>query len=176
MPPILRLFGVGRYVMVKRLSTVTLALALVAAPLFAQSEGAYDLGNSYFAGGDSATGLLDPSRLKVSHAMSFMAGGSRFADVKSQSLYSTMLQYKFNAPVVLSLNFDMPIHSTFNRYNNFTTDNLSSLDYFRNMPIDASVTWMPKENLMFRVSVIKMPETGYFYNGLYAPNRFYRGW
>ncbi len=155
-----------------------LTLALVAAvPLFAQSVDAYDLGGgSGFGGGDSATGLLDPSRLKVSHSMSFMAGGSSVADVKSQSIYSTMLQYKFNAPVVLSLNFNMPIHSTFNRYNNLTSDNLSSLDYFRNMPIDASVTWMPKENLMFRVSVIKMPETGYFYNGLYAPNRFYRGW
>jgi len=161
-------------------STLALTLALafvVAVPLFAQSVDAYDLGGgSGFGGGDSATGLLDPSRLKVSHSMSFMAGGSSAADVKSQSIYSTMLQYKFNAPVVLSLNFNMPIHSTFNKYNNLTSDNLSSLDYFRNMPIDASVTWMPKENLMFRVSVIKMPETGYFYNGLYAPNRFYRGW
>jgi len=153
--------------------TLTFALA---APLFAQSVDAYDLGGSYSARGDSSTGLLDPSRFKVSHAMSFMAGGSGIADVRSQSLYSTMIQYKFNAPVVMSLNFNMPIHSTFNQYNNLTTDNLSSLDYFRNMPIDASIAWMPTQNLMFRVSVIKQPEAGYFYNGLYAPDRFYRGW
>ncbi|MDR2693452.1 MAG: hypothetical protein LBB74_04460 [Chitinispirillales bacterium] len=158
-------------------TTAALALVLTAAPLFAQSVDAYDIGSSYFSGGDSSTGLLDPSRLKVSHAMSFMAGGSDVADVKSQSVYSTMIQYKFNAPVVMSLNFNMPIHSTFNRYNNFTTDNLSSLDYFRNMPIDASIAWMPTQNLMLRVSVIKQPEAGYFYNGLYAPDRwFYRGW
>jgi len=164
--------------MIKR-AAAAIALTLFsafAAPLFAQSVDAYDLGGSGFAGGDSSTGLLDPSRLKVSHSMSFMAGGSRADDVKSQSLYSTMVQYKFNAPVVLSLNFNMPIHSTFNQYNNFTSDNLSSLDYFRNMPIDASIAWMPAQNLLFKVSVIKMPENGYFYNGSYPADRFYRGW
>ena len=166
-------------VMIKRALaaiTLTLVLALAAAPLFAQSVDAYDLGGSGFAGGDSSGGLLDPSRFKVSHAMSFMAGGSSVNDVKSQSLYSTMIQYKFNAPVVMSLNFNMPIHSTFNQYNNFTSDNLSSLDYFRNMPIDATIAWMPKQNLLFRLSVIKQPESGYFYNGLYPSDRFYRGW
>ncbi|MDR2593099.1 MAG: hypothetical protein LBC59_09925 [Chitinispirillales bacterium] len=162
----------------RTVATIALTLTFaLAAPLFAQSVDAYDLGGSYSSRGDSSTGLFDPSRLKVSHAMSFMAGGSSVADVRSQSLYSTMIQYKFNAPVVMSLNFNMPIHSTFNRYNNFTTDNLSSLDYFRNMPIDASIAWMPTQNLMFRVSVIKQPESGYFYNSLYAPDRWhYRGW
>jgi len=158
-------------------ASAVLAIAFAtAAPLFAQSADAYDLGGSYFTGGDSATGLFDPSRFKVNHAMSFMAGGSRFADVKSQSFYSTMLQYKFDAPVVMRLNFNMPIHSTFNQYNNLTTDNLSSLDYFKNMPIDASIEWMPSQNLMFRVSVIKQPDAGYYYNGMYAPDRFFRGW
>jgi len=163
--------------LIKRaVSAITLTLILAfASPLFAQSVDAYDLGGSRFAG-DSSGGLLDPSRFKVSHSMSFMAGGSGVNDVKSQSLYSTMIQYKFNAPVVLNLNFNMPIHSTFNKYSNFTSDNLSSLDYFRNMPIDASIAWMPTQNLLFRVSVIKQPEAGYFYNGLYAPDRFYRGW
>ncbi len=160
-------------------AAISLAIAAIAAaPSSAQSVDAYDLGGSYSVRNDSsAGGLLDPSRFKVSHAVSFMAGGSNAADVRSQSLYSTMIQYKFNAPVVMSLNFNMPIHSTFNQYNNFTSDNLSSLDYFRNMPIDASIAWMPTQNLMFRVSVIKQPESGYFYNGLYAPDRwFYRGW
>lgn len=157
-------------------ASAIVAAAFAAAPLFAQSESAYDLGGAFSTPADSSTGLLNPSRLKISHSMGFMAGGSRMADIKSQSIYSTMLQYKFNAPVVLSLNFNMPIHSTFNPYNNLTTDNLSSLDYFRNMPIDASIAWMPTQNLLFRVSVIKQPDVGYFYNGLYAPDRFYRGW
>jgi hypothetical protein len=169
--------------------TITASLILtLAISIFAQSEKAYDTGSSgpydagngganaggANAGGTSANslsgpvgGLLDPSRFTVNHAVSFAAGGSQMSNLKSQSVYTTMMQYKFNAPVVLSLNFDMPIHSTFNQYQNFTADNLSSMDYFRNMPFDASVSWMPRENLMFRVSVIKMPEAGagYFYNG-----------
>ncbi|MCL2220291.1 MAG: hypothetical protein FWC23_09190 [Chitinispirillia bacterium] len=163
--------------MIKR---IAVALVLTAAvSLFAQSEGAYDIGSSGSSpagDGPAYSGLLDPARFQVNHSMSFMAGGTRVADVKSQSVYSTMMHYRFNAPVVLSLNFDMPIHSTFNRYGNFTSDNLQSLDYFRNMPIDASITWMPSDNFMLRVSVIKQPESAYFYNGFYRPDRFYRGW
>jgi hypothetical protein len=153
--------------------------------VFAQSEGAYDpRGRSGLpaGGGDDGTapvGLLDPSRLTVNHAVSFMAGGSRASDIRSQSLYSTMMHYKFNAPLVLSLNFDMPIHSTFNRYNNFTGDNLASMDYFRNMPIDASLTWMPSDRFMMRFSVIRMPEMAgpLYYSGFHRPgaDRFYRG-
>ena len=158
---------------------VSIILA-VAVSALAQSEGAYEVGD--FGGlpspqdGEAASvGLLDPSRFSVNHSMSFMAGGSRVADVKSQSVYSTMFQYRFNAPVVLSLNFDMPIHSTFNPYNNFTADNLSSLDYFRNMPIDATIAWQPAQNFMLRVSVIRQPESSYFYNGFYRSDRFFRG-
>ncbi|MDR0331326.1 MAG: hypothetical protein LBH93_06420 [Chitinispirillales bacterium] len=162
----------------KRAATSIILAAAVAIGAFAQSESAYDPPGSAPGPNDdlAAPGLLDPSRFKVSHSMGFMAGGSRIADVKSQSVYSTMLQYKFNAPVVMSLNFDMPIHSTFNPYGNFTADNLASLDYFRNMPIDASIAWMPKENLLFRLSVIKQPEAGYNYSSFYRPDRFYRGW
>jgi hypothetical protein len=96
------------------------------------------------------------------------------SNVKSQSVYSTMMQYQFNAPVVLSLNFDMPIHSTFNQYSNLTQDNLQSLDYFRNMPIDASISWFPTQNFMMRLSVIKMPESGYYYSGFNRPSMFNR--
>jgi len=164
--------------------TVVVMVLAAAISLFAQSEGAYDFGGSASAPGSVnagdeplPVGLLDPSRFSISHSMSFMAGGSRVSDVKSQSLYSTMMQYKFNAPVVLSLNFDMPIHSTFNQYSNLTEDNLSSMDYFRNMPIDASVTWMPSERFMMRVSVLKLPEHGPFHHGsFYRPERYYRGW
>ncbi|MCL2181995.1 MAG: hypothetical protein FWB85_00815 [Chitinispirillia bacterium] len=158
-------------------------LLTAAVSLFAQSEGAYGGGGSSAIdngdGGAKYTGLLDPARFSINHSMSFMAGGSQVSDVKSQSFYSTMMQYRFNAPVVLSLNFDMPIHSTFNQYNNFTTDNLQSLDYFRNMPFDASVTWMPSERFLFRVSMIKAPESGYYSGPGYFYRRdpfSYRGW
>ena len=169
--------------MTKRI-IIAIFLAAAATAVSAQSERAYDAGGSGFgsggssgsASGDTAkyAGLLDPSRVKVNHAMSFMAGGSQMSSVKSQSVYSTMVQYQFNAPVVLSLNFDMPIHSTFNQYNNLTQDNLQSLDYFRNMPIDASISWFPTQNFMMRLSVIKMPESGYYYNSFYRPSMFNR--
>jgi hypothetical protein len=163
----------------KHIFIAKLLILTTAISIFAQSEKAYDAGGSgsYDAGGGAsanslagpAGGLLDPSRFTVNHAISFAAGGSQLSSLKSQSVYSTMMHYKFNAPIVLSLNFDMPIHSTFNQYNNFNQDNLESMDYFKNMPFDASVSWMPRENLMFRVSVIKMPDagagSGYFYNG-----------
>ena len=169
----------------KRMRTFIAVILAAAISVFAQSEGAYDIGGfntsspgSFGGGADVADykGLLDPARFKVNHAMSFYAGGSSAANVKSQSVYSTMMQYKFNTPVVLSLNFDMPLHSTFNQYNNFNSDNLSSMDYFRNMPIDASLTWMPADNVMFRVSVIRMPETSFFHGGFHRADRYYRGW
>jgi hypothetical protein len=157
---------------------------LAAVAVFAQSESAYDVGGwrgggtSPTAGSETGetTSLLDPSRLTINHSMSFYAGGSQVSDVKSQSMYSTMFQYKFNAPVVLSLNFDMPIHSTFNQHSNFTSDNLSSLDYFRNIPIDAAVTWMPTDKFMLGVRIMKMPESGGFYSGFHRSDRFHRGW
>jgi hypothetical protein len=167
--------------MMKRAIVVLILAAAVS--VFAQSEGAYDAGgsaSSINAGGDGEKyfGLLDPSRFDVNHSMSFMAGGTSVSDVRSQSMYSTMMRYKFNAPLVLSLNFDMPIHSTFNQYNNFTNDNLASMDYFRNMPIDASLTWVPSDRFMMRFSVIRQPESAYLYSnsGFYRPYRHYRGW
>jgi len=167
---------------------IAIILAAVVTAAFAQSESAYDAGGSGIGSGGSDNfgsasasdgtakynGLLDPSRVKINHAMSFMAGGSQMSNVQSQSLYSTMVQYQFNAPVVLSLNFDMPIHSTFNQYNNLTQDNLQSMDYFRNMPIDASISWFPTQNFMMRLSVIKMPESGYYYSSFHRANMFNR--
>lgn len=162
---------------------ITVLIFAAAVSVFAQSEGAYDIGGAFSPAGTEDgydgtiySGLLDPARFTINHSVSFMAGGARAADIRSQSVYSTMMRYKFNAPVTLSLNFDMPIHSTFNQFNNFNQDNLQSMDYFRNMPIDAAVTWMPRDNLMFRVSVIRQPESAYFYNGFYRSDRFYRGW
>ena len=162
--------------MKKHLITIAAMLLLMTAiPATAQSADAYAGGGDHSfplvptapAGIDApaaSAGLLDPSRFSVSHSMSFMAGGTQMSNVQSQSVYSTMFQYKFNAPVVLSLNFDMPIHSTFNQYSNFNQDNLQSFDYFRNMPVDASIAWMPSERFMMRFSVLRMPEM-YSYSG-----------
>ncbi|MDR0305207.1 MAG: hypothetical protein LBI42_00020 [Chitinispirillales bacterium] len=144
---------------------------LSAAALFAQSEGAFEREGS--ASASAPAGLLDPSRITVNHSMSFAAGGSRMSDIKSQSVYSTMFQYKFDAPVVLRLNFDMPLHSTFNSAQNFTGDNLASMDYFRNMPVDASISWQPSRNFMLSLAVIKQPESySYFSNRSFFMNSF----
>jgi|GEM_PF-1959481 len=152
------------FMMMKNIRTVLFLVLLAAGTLFAQSEGAF---GPQPAGHSESAGLLDPSRVSVNHAMSFSAGGPSFSNMRSQSIYSTMFQYRFDAPVVLRLNFDMPLHSTFNSAMNLNEDNISSMDYFRNMPIDASLSWQPAHNLMFTVAVMKQP---YYY----SPYSFYR--
>jgi hypothetical protein len=128
---------------------------LLAATLgFGQTQDAYDQGEG---SSKSIKGLLDPSRLTVSHSMS------------SQSFYSTMMQYKFTAPVTLNLNFAMPIHSSYSQYQNLSSQNLQSFDYFRNMPFDVSLSWKPSEKFQFNISIVKYPENygdGYGY-GMY---------
>jgi len=155
----------GCLIMMKKIRTILLLTLLTAGVLFAQSESAF--GPAAPAGQSEHIGLLDPSRFTVNHAMSFSAGGQSFSNMRSQSVYSTMFQYRFDAPVVLRLNFDMPLHSTFNSAMNFSKDNISSMDYFKNMPIDASLSWQPSQNFMFSVAVIKQPYS-------YSPHSFYR--
>jgi hypothetical protein len=119
----------------------------------AQTEDAYE------TSGDTPTvDLLDPSRFSINHSMSFGMASGTSSSLKSQSLYTTMLQYKFSQPVTLNLNFSLPIHSTFNDAQNLTADNLESADYFRNIPFDAHLTWKPADNLMMRISVVKQNE------------------
>jgi len=60
------------------------------------------------------TGLLDPSRLTINHSISFGASaGGGYSGLKSQSIYTTMLTYKFSQPVTLNLNFGLPIYSSY---------------------------------------------------------------
>jgi hypothetical protein len=141
---------------------------LLAATLgFGQTQDAYDQGEG---SSKSIKGLLDPSRLTVSHSMSFgMASGGGSSSLQSQSFYSTMMQYKFTAPVTLNLNFAMPIHSSYSQYQNLSSQNLQSFDYFRNMPFDVSLSWKPSEKFQFNISIVKYPENygdGYGY-GMY---------
>ncbi|MBD3421209.1 MAG: hypothetical protein GF398_13920 [Chitinivibrionales bacterium] len=100
-------------------------------------------------------GLLDPSRLKVNHSMSFGMSATGKDDVISQSLYATMLQYKFTAPVTLNLNFGFPLHSSYAPDRNLNATNVKSADYFRNMPLNMHLTWQPNDNFMMRFSVVR---------------------
>lgn len=120
--------------------------------VWAQTSEAYDTKKT-----ETVTGLLDPSRFSLNHSLSFGMMGSSTSNVKSQSLYSTMMRYDFVAPVTLNLNFSMPIHSTFNSGSNLTSENIESAEYFRNMPVAASLTWQPRDNLLMRFSVVRDP-------------------
>jgi hypothetical protein len=121
---------------------------------------------------ESKTGLLDPSRFSVNHSVSFgMASSSQYSGLKSQSLYTTMMTYKFSKPVTLDLNFGLPIHSTFSSAHNLNQENLQSMDYFKNMPLSAFVTWQPTENLAIQVGVMRNTGAAYYHNpySLFSP-------
>ncbi|MBN1130707.1 MAG: hypothetical protein JXA71_17090 [Chitinispirillaceae bacterium] len=125
----------------------------------AQTQDAYNSGEN---AEKPSPGLLDPSRFDISHSMSFgMASGTGSASLQSQSFYSTMMQYRFTAPVTLNLNFAMPIHSTWSQHQNLSSDNLQSLDYFKNMPFDVSLSWKPSDRFQFNLSIMHNP----YYNG-----------
>jgi len=142
-------------------SILLLVVTLSASIVLAQSQDAYENKSA-----DSTTnkGFWDPSRLSVSRSMSFgMASNTAGASsMQSASFYSTNMQYKFVAPVTLNLNFALPIHSSFSKYQNFSTDNIQSLEYFKNMPFDVSVSWQPTKNFHFILSVVKAAGDGYY--------------
>jgi len=145
-----------------------LFVAVLAGTGFAQTPQAFGAGASESA----AKGLLDPARFDIHHAISFGAASSTGSEIKSQSLYSTMIQYEFAKPVTLNLNFGLPIHSTFNQYQNLNSQNIQSLDYMRSMPWDVSLSWQPRENLFMRLSVVRRTfeddyNSGFFGHGLY---------
>ena len=105
-------------------------------------------------------GLLDPSRFNIGHSVSFgMSSSPNLSGLKSQSLYSTMMTYKFSKPITLDLNFSLPIHSTYSSSGNLTPDNVESLDYFKSIPIDATLSWQPSENFSMRLSIARYAET-----------------
>lgn len=147
-----------------------LVLTLAASLSTAQTQDAYTPANN----SDSATnkGLFDRSRLSVSHSMSFgmMSTGS-MPGTQSSSFYGTSLQYRFVAPVTVNLNFALPIHSTYSRYQNFSSGNMQSLEYFKNMPFDMTVAWNPMKNMQVVLSVVKTGSNGY-YDSFGSPLRF----
>jgi hypothetical protein len=132
-------------------ATVLLALVVFVIPVSSQTQQAY--GSS---GGDTEpAGLLDPSRFSIHHSVGFGMSTTGESGLKSQSLYATMMQYKFNKPVTLNLNFGLPIHNSLNSDQNLTQENIESLSYFENMPFDVSLTWQPRDNFLMRFSVSK---------------------
>ena len=141
-----------------------MGIICLAALAFGQSEDAYSGGNAE----KKSVGLLDPSRLSIRNSVSFGAmSGSGANGLQSQSMYTTMMRYQFAAPVTLNLNFGLPIHSTLSSAQNLTSGNLQSLDYFKSMPIEMSLSWQPTENTMLRLNIIKAPAGGYYYNNFW---------
>lgn len=142
------------------LSSAVVLTLLCSFVAFSQSEVAYELGDN------QSKGFLDPSRLTVHNSLSFgMLSSVGTSGLKSQSLYTTMMQYKFTAPVTLNVNFGLPIHSTLSSAQNLSSSNLQSIEYFKNMPLDVSLAWQPSPNMLMQFSIVK-----------YAPNSFYGGY
>jgi hypothetical protein len=124
---------------------------------------------SYKSTGDSLKGgLLDPSRFSLHHSLSMGMATATGSSLQSQGLYSTLLTYKFSQPLTLNLNFGFPLFSTFSPGQNLSAQNIKSADYFKNMPIEASLSWKPADNMLFQLSVIRAPGN-YYYDNCYSP-------
>jgi hypothetical protein len=141
-----------------------LIVATLCSTVLAQTKESYETGS----GTQSQKGFLDPTHFTVSNSMSFgMSSNSGNSSLKSQSLYSTMMQYRFTSPVTVSLNFGLPIHSTISSAQNLTTDNIQSMEYFKNMPLSASLSWKPTERMLFQVSFERNTYENYFYGSAF---------
>ena len=134
--------------------------------VFAQTKDAFNTSD------EQKGGLLDPTRLSIHHSLSFGMGTSPGSSMQSQGIYSTMLSYQFSRPLTLNLNFGFPLYSTFSPYQNFNQQNLTSAEYFKNMPIDVSLSWKPTANLFFQLNVVRNPQYDYF-SGMAYP-MYYR--
>ncbi|MBN1761320.1 MAG: hypothetical protein JW863_23555 [Chitinispirillaceae bacterium] len=146
------------------LHRIILPVICVAALGFSQSEDAYSSGGDEKKAGGLA-GLLDPSRFSIRHSVSFGAMSSTGVNgLQSQSLYTTMMRYQFAAPVTLNLNFGLPIHSTLSSAQNLNSSNLQSLDYFKSMPFEMSLSWQPSQNTLLQLNIVKAPAGSYYFN------------
>jgi hypothetical protein len=128
------------YTMIKVLS-ISLMLWIVIAS--AQTEQAFNIKKK-------SSGLFDPSKIKIYQNASF-----NLNSIKSQGLYSTMLQYKFSQPITVSLSFGLPLFSSFDSRSNLTPENLKSKQYFQSMPFDATLSWQPSDKMLMQISVAR---------------------
>jgi hypothetical protein len=118
-------------------------------------------------------GLSDNSKLSIHHSFSMGMSSFSGSSIQSQGLYSTLITYKFSKPLTLNLNFGFPVFSTFSPLQNLNVQNIKSADYFKNMPIQASMSWQPRENMYFNVSIIKLPESYYYYDKFLFFDNYY---
>lgn len=155
------------------LAIIGVLLLSIVNPVVSQTHEAYDEKEE-----EKGKGIFDPSRLKINHAISFgMFSSSQTSGLKSQSLYTTMMTYKFSQPVTLNVNFGFPIHSTFSSEMNFNPDNIESLEYFKNMPIDASLLWQPSEKFAMQIRVVRNPAYySPFASPYFSPFGYIRNW
>jgi hypothetical protein len=128
---------------------------------FSQTKEAYDQAGQ-------KGGLGDTSRLSIHHSLSFGMGAASGMNMQSQGLYSTLLTYKFSQPVTLHLNFGFPLYSTFSPNGNLSQQNLTSMEYFKNMPLEASLSWQPTSNLFLQLNIVRNPQYDYL-SGMVSP-------
>jgi hypothetical protein len=141
-----------------------LIIAALCNTVLAQTKEAYETDNAT----PSQKGFLDPSHFTINNSVSFgMTSSLRNSDLKSQSLYSTMLQYKFNAPVTVHFNVGLPIYSTISSAQNLNQSNLQSMEYFKNMPLSASIAWQPTENMSLYINFERNTYGNYFYGNTF---------
>ena len=129
---------------------------LLNAAVFSQTKDAFD------QGGGGNGGLFDASKFSIHHSLNFGMGTSMGSSLQSQGLYATMLTYQFSRPLTLNLNFGFPLFSSFSPYQNLNQHNVASTEYFKNMPIDISLSWKPTSNLFFQLNVVRNPQYDYF--------------
>jgi hypothetical protein len=133
------------------LRKATSLLLMAAVCIVAQTKDSYNQE-------DAKGGLLDPSRLSIHHSLSFGMGAAPGMSMQSQGLYSTLLTYQFSQPVTLHLNFGFPLYSTFSPYGNLNQKNVASMEYFKNMPLDLSLSWKPSSNLFLQLNIVRNPQ------------------
>jgi hypothetical protein len=90
------------------------------------------------------------------------------SSIQSQGIFNTMLSYQFALPITVNLNFGLPLYSTFSSAQNLSAKNISSAEYFKNMPIDFSMFWEPSNNLLFQLNVVRNPQF-YDFSGMNSP-------
>lgn len=147
-----------------KIGTLIAGLIITTAMSFGQTS--QDQSTPVQAAGDQSgsanlKGIETPSPLTISHSLSFgMASGMGSGSLQSQSFYSTMLQYKFAAPVTLNLNFSLPLYSSFSPYQNLSAQNFQSMNYFKTIPFDVGLSWKPSDRLLFNFAVVNYPGAG----------------
>ncbi len=154
----------------KKIAAAILSIVVFSVSGFSQTVEAYD-------DNEEGLNLFDPSRLDISQSASFGMSSSDASGLNSQSLYSTMLTYKFSKPVTVNFSFGLPIHSTYSNEMNLNSENIESADYFKTMPMSASLHWQPSDKFRMSLSVSKGSYNSYnpfFHNtGFSSPYRSY---